>query len=64
MSESGADSQCALTIRIAFGRGRSRAQAASLPGPDRVVEERRGAVADVEGRHPSGAAVSAHVHLN
>ena len=47
----GADSQCALTIRIAFGRGRSAAQAASCARPDRVVEQRRGAVADVEGGH-------------
>ena len=50
----GADSQWALTMRIAFGRGRSRGPGRELAGPDRVVEQRRRTVADVEGRHRSG----------
>ena len=36
----GADSQCALTMRIAFGRGRSAAQAASWP--DQIGSSRSG----------------------
>ena len=50
----GADSQCALTMRIAFGRGRSLRPRRELAGPDRVVEQRRRTVADVQGRHGSG----------
>ena len=54
--EIGADSQWALTIRIAVGRGRSPAQRGELARPDRVVEQRRGAVADVERGHAVGHA--------
>ena len=47
---SGADSQCAETIRIAFGLGSARAQSNSWVIHAGVLEQRRGAVAEVERR--------------
>ncbi|GMA87799.1 hypothetical protein GCM10025868_30490 [Angustibacter aerolatus] len=48
---SGADSQCALTMSTARGLGSDCDQRDRLGDPGRVVEQRRGAVAEVERRH-------------
>ena len=48
----GADSQCALTTRMARGRGSRADQRTQLGRPHRIVEERRCAVAEVQRGHP------------